>query len=170
MSFQRLVWSGSGPAPPGLIWDCWSDQVSGILSAITQASSPPPLPQVFPPDLSPTSLEQQRLALRVLLPLYRLCFRAARVLFSGNLFVFLWFIFNSFTLSPLLCPPCMGPYDVCVIVSLDNEVSDTKECPWNAFASLMESVLNVGHNICSVACLVYLQITVPFNMYLGLWF
>ena len=148
MSFQRLVWSGSVPAPPGLIWDCWSDQVSGILSAITQASPPTSPPQVFTPDLSPTSLEQHRLALRVLLPLYSLCFRAARILFSGNLFVFLWFILNSFTLSPLLCPPCMGPYDVCVIVSLDNDVSDTNMCHWNAFASLMETVLNVGHNIC----------------------
>lgn len=142
MSFQRLVWSGSVPAPPGLIWDCWSDQVSGILSAITQASSPPPPPQVFPPDLSPTSLEQQRLALRVLLPLYSLCFRAARVLFSGHLFVFLWFILNSFTLSPRLCPPL---WVLMTSVSLSHWIMTflTLTC-----ASLMETVLNVGHNIC----------------------
>ena len=42
----------------------------------------------------------------------------------------------------------MGPYDVRVIVSLDNDVSDTNMCHWNALASLMETVLNVGHNIC----------------------
>lgn len=127
---------GSGAPRPGLGLLEWPNQMKSILLG----SRPPQ--QASPPNLCPTSLAERPSALRVPLPLYLLLslyLRTSRLLFSGSLLVSFWLIFNNFTPYPLLlCPPWRGPYNFCVIASLDDEVSDTKVCCWNAFASLME--------------------------------